>query len=185
MASWDTVRVWLLVLCAGPLSWNVSTSCSITISASLSERWGGPTLGGVSILFTSTVLDGNFRFGFTLGGCEGFFVALSTLGGTKGKTVSREKNGGGGKRCGEDSSHSFLYALFCFRMLPSVVSCSSVVLLRCSGRFSFSSWDILSISAMTRSSGVTSGLVMYLCLWNTVPEIRLVLFSLICMIQVW
>ena len=87
MASWDTLLI--LVLCAGRLSHNVSASSCLTNSDSLTERRGGPTLGGFSILFAGTASAGNFRFGFTLGGCEGFSVALGTLGGVKGGTVGR------------------------------------------------------------------------------------------------
>ena len=103
MASWDTVRI--LVLCAGPSSCNVSTSSCLTSSASLTERWGGPTLVCVSILFAGTSSAGNFRFGFTLGGCEGFYVALGNLGGVKGGTCGREKIFGVGKWCGAGSPH--------------------------------------------------------------------------------
>ena len=77
--------------------------------------------------------------------------------------------------------HSYLH--FFFRMLPSVVSCRSIVFLRCSGGFFFSSWDIMSISVMTRSAGVTSGLVMYLFFWDTMPENRVVYVYFIHMIQ--
>ena len=169
MASWDTVRVWLLVLCAGPLSWNVSAYYCLTSSASFAECRGGSTLGGVPILFYGTKSAGNFRFGFTLEGGDGFSMPVDPLGGVKGGTGGQENNGGVGKRCGAGSPLSYLSALFSFIMLPSVVSCSSVVLLRCSRRFLVSSCDILSTAAMTRSSGVTSGLGMYLCLWNNVP----------------
>ena len=110
MTSWDTVR--LLVLCAGPSSRNVSSSSCITRSAIIAEQWDGPTLGCVLILFAGTALAGKFRFGFTLGGCEGFSVVLVTLGGVKGGTGGRENNGGVGKRCGAGSPHSLLYVFF-------------------------------------------------------------------------
>ena len=88
MASWDTVP--LLVLCAGPLSCNVSASPCLTNSASLAERQDGPTLGDFSILFAGTVSAGNYRFGFTLCGCEGFSVELGTLVGVKGGRGGRK-----------------------------------------------------------------------------------------------
>ena len=105
MASWDTVQVWLLVLCAGPSSHNVFDYSCITSFASLAERWGGTTLRGVSILFAGTALAGNLRFGFTLGGGKGVSVMLRTLGGVKGKTGGRENNGGVDKRCGAGIPH--------------------------------------------------------------------------------
>ena len=153
MASWDTVRI--LVLCAGPSSRRVSAFYFLTSSASLTERRGGPTLGSVSILFAGTASAVNFRFGFILGGRERFSVVLGTLGGVKEGTGGLEKNDGVGKRCGAGSPHSFLHALFCFRMFPIVISSSSVVLMRCSRGFFFSSWYILSIAAIIWSSGFT------------------------------
>ena len=84
--SWATVQVWLLFLCVGPSSCNVFASSYITRSTNIAERQGGPTLGGVPILFAGTSPAGNFQFGFTLGGCEGFSVALGILGGVKGGT---------------------------------------------------------------------------------------------------
>ena len=41
----------------------------------------------------------------------------------------------------------------------------------------------LSAADMTRSLGVVSGLVIYLCLWNTVAEIPVVLVSFIHIIH--
>ena len=106
MAYWDTVRVWLLVWCACPSSCNVSSSFCLTRSVSLAECWFGYTLGGVAgrfgsnntcwlgtvhgtsytILFAGTTPAGNLRFGFTLGGGEGFSVTVVTLGHFKGGT---------------------------------------------------------------------------------------------------
>ena len=85
MDSWATLCVWLLVMCAGPSSCNVSPPF-LTSSASLSERQGGSTLGGVPILFAGTTSAGNILLGFTLGGDEGFSVPVGTLGGVKGVT---------------------------------------------------------------------------------------------------
>ena len=146
MASWDTVRVWLLVLCAGPSCCNVSYSYCLTNYASLAERRGGSTLGCVArcfgwnntcglgnlrgtsypIFFSGTTSAGNLRPGFTLGYVEGFSMPVGTLGGVKRGIGGR----GVGNRCGAGSAHSYVSALFSFRILPSVVSCSSVVSLR-------------------------------------------------------
>ena len=156
MAYCVTVQVWILVLCAGPSSFNVSASSCLTSSASLTDCWGGSTLGGVQILFAGTTLDGNLRLGFTLGGGEGFYEPVGPLGGVKGVTGGRKNNGGVCNIYGAGSPHSYLSALLSFRMLPSVVSCSSVVSLRCSRGFPFSSCDILAIASMDRSSGVTT-----------------------------
>ena len=112
MASWDIMRVWLLVMCPGPLSCNVSTSSYLTSSTSITDRRGGTTFGGVPILFAGTASTGNLRFGFTLGGGEGFSVPLDTLGGVKGVTGGLENNGGVGKRCGASIPHSYLFTLF-------------------------------------------------------------------------
>ena len=117
MASWDTVQVWLLVLCAGPSSHNVFDYSCITSFASLAERWGGTTLRGVSILFAGTALAGNLRFGFTLGGGEGFYEPVGPLGGVKGVTGGRKNNGGVCNIYGAGSPHSYLSALpnpFCW-----------------------------------------------------------------------
>ena len=48
-----------------------------------------------------------------------------------------------------------------------------------------SSSDKIPVAAMTRSSGVMSGLVMYLCLWNTVAYILVALVSFIHIIHEW
>ena len=204
MASWATVRVWILVLCAGLSYCNVSSSSFLTSSASLVESRVGYTIGVVvgifgwnntcglgnlhgtsyPTLFVGKTSAGNIRLGFTLVSGEGFSVTVGTLGGVQGGTGGLKYNGGVVNRCVAGSPHSYLSELFSFRMLPSVVSCSSVVLLRCSGIFPFSSCDSLFIAAMTRSSGVTSGLMMYLCLWNTVPETRVVFIYFVHMIQV-
>ena len=110
MASWATLRVWLLVMCAGPSSSNVSSYSCITSSASLAGRWVGSTLGSVAgrlgknntcglgtvrgtsypILFAGTTYVGNLRLGFTLGGGEVFSVLVVTLGGFKGGTGGRK-----------------------------------------------------------------------------------------------
>ena len=99
MDSWAKVRVWLLVLCAGPLSHYVSSSSFITRCASLDKCWGGSTLRGIagrfgqnntcglgticgtlySILFDGTIYTGNKRLGFTIGGGEGFSVPVRSL----------------------------------------------------------------------------------------------------------
>ena len=86
MASWATVLVWIMVMCEGTSSWNVFASSCLTISASLAERRGGPTLGGVPILFAGTESASNLRFGFTLGCGEGLYVPLGTLIDVKGGT---------------------------------------------------------------------------------------------------
>ena len=135
------------------------------------------------ILFAGTTSASNIWFGFTLGGGDGVSVPVVTLGGVKRGTCGWEKNGGVGRRCGAVSTLSYLYALFSFILLPGIITCSRVVSLRCSSGFLFSSCDILSIAAMTRSSSVTSGLVIYLCLWNTVPEICVIFISFIHIIQ--
>ena len=83
----ERFSVALGTLCAGPLSRNVSASSCLTNSDSLAERRDGPTLGCFSILFAGTASAGNFRFGFTLCGCEGFSVELGTLVGVKGGTL--------------------------------------------------------------------------------------------------
>ena len=94
MDFWATVRVWLLVLCAGPSSCNVSTFSCLTSSASISDRRGGSNLGGIPILFYGITSAGNIRLGFILGGGEGFSVPVGTFGGVKGGTGGRKRNGG-------------------------------------------------------------------------------------------
>ena len=182
MASWDTVRVWLMVVCAGPLYCNVFDCFCLTISASLAERWDGSNLGGVLILLDGTTSAGNLWFGFTPGDGDRISVPVSTLVGFRWVTGGWENNGGVGRKCVADIPLSYLSTLFIFRMLPSVVSCSSVVSLMCSGRFIFSYCYILSMDAMTRSYGVTTRFVMYLCLCNTVSEVRVFFISFIHMI---
>ena len=46
-------------------------------------------------------------------------------------------------------------------------------------------WDSLPIAVMTRSSGVTSGFVMYLCLWNTFPDTLVAIVFVIHISQAW
>ena len=175
MHYWATVRVWLLVLCAGPLSHYVSSSSCITRCASLDKCWGGSTLRGIagrfgqnntcglgtmcgtsySILFDGKIYTGNKQLGFTLGGREGFYVPVRTLVGVKGGTGGKKHIGGVGNRCGAGSPYSYLSALFSFIMLPIVVSCSIVVSLRCFVGFPFGSCDSLPLATMTPSSDVT------------------------------
>ena len=90
MDSWATVWVWLLVLCAGPSSRDVSAFYCLTSSSSISERRGCCTLGGFPTLFAPTTSAGNIRLGFTLGGGEGFSVPVGILGGVKGGTGGRK-----------------------------------------------------------------------------------------------
>ena len=67
----------------------------------------------------------------------------------------------------------------CLRMIPSRSNWCRAVLLSWVAMRPLSSAANLPEVAMTRSSGVTLGLVMYLCLWKTVAEILVDLVSLI------
>ena len=95
-----------MVLCAGPLSCNVSTPSCLTRSSILAERRGGSTLEGVSIMFDGTTSASNPLFGLTLEFGEGFSIPVGTLGGVKGGRCGQGNNDGVSKRYGTGSPHS-------------------------------------------------------------------------------
>ena len=72
----------------------------------------------------------------------------------------------------------------CLRMVPNHSNWCRAVLLRWVAMRPLSSAANLPDVAMTRSSGVTLGSVMYLCLWKTVVEILVNIVSFIRIVHV-
>ena len=73
----------------------------------------------------------------------------------------------------------------CLRMVLMRFNFSRIVSLRWGGMQPLIVSDKFPAAAMTLLSGVMSGLVIYLCLWNTAAKISVALVSFIHIIHEW